>query len=108
PSIVIGGPPADQNQPCKYAGGFNPCSQKQRTALLLDQGTLYVAFGGDGNRGCVYAYDAATLKQVAFWSVTPKGDNGGIWQSGQGPAADNNGNICLMTGSGDTNPVDGN
>ena len=30
---------------------FNPCAHKQRAALLLSQGVVYVGFGGDGNRG---------------------------------------------------------
>lgn len=99
-SIVIGGNPPNPAKPCEYAGGFNPCKQKQRTALLLDRGVIYVAFGGDGSRGCVFAFDAATLAQVGFWSATPTGKDGGIWQSGQGPAADADGNVYLMTGNG--------
>jgi hypothetical protein len=46
------------------------------------------------------AFDAATLSQRAFWSSTPSGVNGGIWQSGQGPVADAQGNVYLMTGNG--------
>ena len=77
-----------------------PCSQKQRAALLLSSGHLYVGFGGDGNRGALIAFDAQTLAEQAFWTSTPTGTNGGIWQSGQGPAADNDGNVYLMTGNG--------
>ena len=79
---------------------FNPCTQKQRAALLLSNGVLYIGLGGDGNRGALFAFDAATLTQKAFWSTTPTGINGGIWQSGQGPAADADGNVYLMTGNG--------
>lgn len=100
PPVIIGGKPIDAGDPCKYEGGFNPCSQKQRPGLLLSNGTLYVAFGGDGNRGNLFAFDAATLKQSAFWSSAPTGVNGGIWQSGQGPAADGDGNIYVITGNG--------
>jgi outer membrane protein assembly factor BamB len=100
PAIVIGGEPPDPKNPCKYAGGYNPCKQKQRSALLLNQGVIYVAFGGDGSKGCMFAFDAQTLAQLGFWSVTPTGNDGGIWQSGQGPAADGDGQIYLMTGNG--------
>ena len=93
------GPP-DPAKPCAYPSGYNPCHQKQRTALLLSDGVIYVAFGGDGSRGGVFAFDAATLQQVAFWPSTPTGKDGGIWQSGQGPAADADGNIYLVTGNG--------
>lgn len=82
--------------------------QKQRSALLLDHGTLYLGFatnreiGGDLN-GWVLAYDAATLTKKATWNVTPTGANGGIWQAGSGPAADADGNVYFMTGNGSFN-----
>ena len=43
---------------------------------------------------------AASLQQVAFWASTPTGSDGGIWQSGQGPAADAAGSVYLVTGNG--------
>src|SRR5262245_9658591 len=100
PSVQIGGAPPDAAQPCAYPSGYNPCHQKQRPALLLSNGVIYVAFGGDGSRGALFAYDAATLQQVAFWPSTPTANDGGIWQSGQGPSADADGNVYLMTGNG--------
>jgi hypothetical protein len=100
PSVVIGGAPPNPNQPCKYPGGYNPCTQKQRVALLLNNGVVYSAFGGDGNRGCLFGHDAATLQQKLFWSVTPTGNDGGIWQSGQGLSADAAGDVYVMTGNG--------
>jgi hypothetical protein len=103
PPVVIGGNPPNAAQPCEYPNGFNPCKQKQRPALLLSMGVIYVAFGGDGSRGCVFAFDAASLQQRGFWSSTPTGDSGGIWQSGQGPAADADGNVYLITGNGSFN-----
>jgi hypothetical protein len=90
----------DPSQPCKPQSAYNPCTQKQRTALLLSNGVLYAGFGGDGSRGALYAFDAATLAQKAKWSPTPTGENGGIWQSGQGPAVDGNGNLYLMIANG--------
>jgi outer membrane protein assembly factor BamB len=100
PPVAIGASSSDPSQPCKPQNTFNPCTQKQRAALILANGIIYVGFGGDGNRGALFAFDAATLAQRAFWSSTPSGVSGGIWQSGQGPAADAEGNIYLMTGNG--------
>jgi hypothetical protein len=81
--------------------------RKQRAALLLSQGSLYVAFGGDnykGLAGWLFVYDANTLVLLTVWSPTPGGCNGGIWQSGQGPAIDNEGNVYLQTGDGQVDP----
>jgi len=103
-AVPIGPSSVDPSQPCKRQSTFNPCVHKQRGALLLSKGVLYIAFGGDGNRGAMFAFDAATFKQLAFWSSTPTGDDGGIWQSGQGPAADVDGNVYVMTGNGTFDP----
>jgi hypothetical protein len=99
-SVVIGVSSTDPSQPCKRQSAFNPCTQKQRAALLLDRGILYIGLGGDGSRGALFAFDAASLTRRAFWSATPTGADGGIWQSGQGPAADGDGNVYLMTANG--------
>jgi len=100
PPVRIGPSSSDPNGPCKHQNVFNPCLHKQRAALLLHGGILYIGFGGDGNRGALFAFDANTLAQRTFWSTTPTGHNGGIWQSGQGPAADVEGHVYLMTGNG--------
>ena len=96
----IGPSSTDPSNPCRSQNVFNPCTQKQRTALLLSGGVIYIAFGGDGNRGAIFGFDAETLAQRTFWSSTPTGQNGGIWQSGQGLAADGDGNLYLVTGNG--------
>lgn len=105
PPAAIG--PSSVAQPCKKDSDFNPCVHKQRPSLLLSKGHLYIAFGGDGNRGALFVFDAQTLAQRAFWTVTPTGGDGGIWQSGQGPAADPDGNVYLMTGNGSFNGDNG-
>ena len=45
-------------------------------------------------------YDAATLQRAVVYNDTPNGVNGGIWMSGQAPAADAGGNLYLSTGNG--------
>jgi outer membrane protein assembly factor BamB len=107
PAVPIGPSSKDTPQPCKPQNAFNPCVHKQRAALLLSNGVIYIAFGGDGNRGALFAFDATTLTQRALWNSTPTGQDGGIWQSGQGPAADDAGNIYLMTGNGTFDAGDG-
>ena len=73
PPVVVGVPSTDPSNPCRGQSTFNPCSQKQRAGLLLAGGVLYVAFGGDGNRGALRAFDAQTLTQRAAWTPTPTG-----------------------------------
>jgi hypothetical protein len=81
--------------------------QKQRPALLLLNGVVYVAFAGfqdtDFYHGWVMGYDASTLNLVTAFNDTIDGGRGGIWMSGGGPAADSQGNIYLLTGNGDFN-----
>jgi hypothetical protein len=100
PPALIGVASNDPSNPCRPQSPFNPCTHKQRTGLLLAGGVVYAAFGGDGNRGALFGFDAQTLAQRVFWSPTPSGTNGGIWQSGQAPAADADGNIYLLIGNG--------
>lgn len=83
---------------------FNPQLESQRSALLLQNGQVYVAWSSlcdySSYHGWVMAYDASTLAQSAVWLVTPDGSQGGIWQSGNGPAADSSGYIYTSTGNG--------
>jgi outer membrane protein assembly factor BamB len=95
--------------------------QKQRAALLLvpldrpavppARRTLYVATTGteapssDGNpanslHGWVVAFDVDDWKQAGAWVSTPNTFGGGIWQASQGPAADERGDVYLMTSNG--------
>jgi outer membrane protein assembly factor BamB len=97
---VIIGATCDPTQNIQGQQPFSACLHKQRAALLLNQGNIYVGFGGDGSRGAMFVFDANTLAQKAFWNSTPTGGDGGIWQSGQGPAADADGNVYLITGNG--------
>ena len=87
------------------SGTFNPTYQMQRPALLLQNGVVYVGFGGNGcdeyaYNGWLLAYNAQTLAQEAAFLVTPDGMRASIWQGGSGPAADEGGNIYVVTANG--------
>lgn len=83
---------------------FEPSMENQRSALLLDNGTVYVAFGsfgGLGNyHGWLFGYDSFSLGQTGAFNVTPNLSQGGIWQSGGGPSADSNHTVFVATGDG--------
>ena len=83
---------------------FNSLRENQREALLLNNGTLYIAFASHGDQrpyhGWVLAYNASTLAQVFAFNNTPNGHEAGIWQSGSGPGADASGNVYFVSGNG--------
>jgi hypothetical protein len=89
---------------------FDPQHNNQRAALTLANGNIFIGWSSHCDwgpyHGWVMAYNAATLAQVAVYCDTPVGNSafpgglGGIWMSGQGPAADPGGNIYLSTGNG--------
>ena len=81
----------------------------QRPGLLLANHKVYAAFGAHQDappfQGWLIAFDADTLQQLApVFCTTPGGEMGGIWQAGNGPAADSQGNIYIMTGNGSFDP----
>ena len=86
------------------AADFNPLMQNQRPALLLANGLVYVGYAShcdkDPYHGFLMAYDAKTLAQVSVFNTSPTGSEASIWQSGQGPAADDDGNVYVVTGNG--------
>jgi hypothetical protein len=85
---------------------FDPLRSNQRPGLLLVNGVVYIAWASHGletvypYHGWVIGYNETTLAQVAAFCVTPNGDQGGIWQSGDGLAADTLGDIFFMAGNG--------
>ena len=86
---------------------FAPLLQLNRSALLLANGTVYVAFASHNDtppfHGWLFGYNAETLEQVAVFNTAPNGSEDGIWMAGAGPAADAAGNIYLVTGNGTFN-----
>jgi hypothetical protein len=83
---------------------FDPLIQNQRSALLLANGIIYVAFASHGDRGPYHgwllAYKARGLGRVAVFNSTPNGSKGGIWQGANAPAVDANGNIYFAISNG--------
>ncbi len=92
---------------------FDSVQQIQRAGLLISGGYLYVAFASYADvwpyHGWVLTYDLNALIPGQFptyyLNTTPDSTNGGIWQAGVGPAADDTGNIYFATGNGTFDPV---
>jgi hypothetical protein len=96
--------------PASVSPAFSPLLENQRAALLLDNNTVYVAFGshgGQGNyHGWLLGFDSSSLLQTLYFDSTPDSmQGGGIWQSGGGPSADSNHEVFVLTGDG---PFDAN
>ena len=80
---------------------FSNLWEMNRPGMLLLNGVVYLTFGTNGcddsSQGWVLTYDATTLQQVGIFDAAPDAGLAGIWQSGQGPAADSSGNIYFST-----------
>ena len=88
---------------------FNPLTQFNRAALLLNNGIVYLASAAHCDNGPYHGwligYDAKTLQPRNALNTTPNGGLGGIWQAGGGPAADTSGNLFAITGNGTFDPA---
>jgi hypothetical protein len=110
-TVVIGAGtqvPASSSDSRNGMLAFDQMHHMQRPALLLQNGQLYIGFGSHQDtlpwHGWVFSYDPATLRQTAVWCSTPNGMGGAIWQSGNGIAGGDDGNIYVMTGNGEKDP----
>jgi len=89
---------------------FDPGQYKERSALLLNQGTIYTSWASHCDipnyTGWIIAYDESSLQQSAVFNDEPSGAQGAnqggaaFWSSNSGPAADAAGYIYAMTGNG--------
>jgi hypothetical protein len=87
---------------------FNPLCQRNRPGLLLSKGIVYAAFATfscdqcpqGAYHGWVLGYRASDLKQTGVFCTSPTGIQVGIWQTGNGLAADAEGSIYFQTGNG--------
>ena len=92
---------------------FSSLHQNERSALLLNNGIIYIAFGAHGDNspyhGWILGYNATSLARVMSFNTSPN-DNGirstgggqgsGVWMSGDGIATDSTGNLYYVTGNG--------
>ena len=84
---------------------FDPLADVQRPGLLLETNpnsgveTVYIGWSGAAH-GWLMAFNATTLERTAILNTTPDGLRGGVWQSGNGIAADSSGYIYASTGDG--------
>jgi hypothetical protein len=83
---------------------FDPAQYKDRAGLLLLNSVVYTTWASHCDQrpytGWVIGYDETTLNQTQVLNLTPNGNDGAIWMSGGGPAADSQGNIYLLDGNG--------
>ena len=83
---------------------FDAQRQNQRQALTLLNGIVYVAFSSHCDwgpyHGWILGYNSGTLQQQIVYNDTPDGYDGGIWESGMGMAAGNQGNLYVVIGNG--------
>ena len=89
------------------APDFDPIWQNQRPGLFLSGGNVFIGYASHCDNGPYHGfllgYNAASLKQVGVFNTSPGGEEASIWQSGQPPAVDDNGNIYFITGNGSWN-----
>ena len=83
---------------------FDPAQYKERAGLLLIGNTLYLAWASHCDfrpyTGWIMGYNANTLAQTTVLNITRNGNEGAIWNSGAGMAADSVGNIFLLDANG--------
>jgi len=88
---------------------FDPAQYKERAGLLLLNGVIYTAWSSHcDNRpytGWIMGYDEQNLAQTNVLNVTPNGNEGAIWMSGDGLACDSSNSIYFLDGNGTFDPT---
>ncbi len=103
--VTIGGSPS--NDPTNT---FDTEDQLQRPGLLLQNGSVYMAFGGHCDdlpyRGYVVGVNVGTQAQHMWTTEAGANASGaGVWLSGGGIVSDGAGGMFISTGNGVTPPV---
>jgi hypothetical protein len=83
---------------------FDPTQYKERPGLLLLNGLVYTFWSSHCDirpyTGWIISYSENTLAQVSVLNITPNGNEGSVWASGAGPAADASSNIYFLAANG--------
>jgi hypothetical protein len=101
------------------ANTFTPLTERSRPGLLLLNARIYTAWGSfcdnEHYTGWIIAYNESDLSQALVLNTNPNGtppssdltdgSGNGIWQAGNAPAVDSNGNIYVTTSNGPFDPT---
>jgi hypothetical protein len=83
---------------------FDPKQYKERAGLLLLNGVVYTGWASHCDdapyTAWIMGYNQTTLAQTSILNLTPNGNEGSVWQSGGGLAADPQGNIYALIANG--------
>ncbi|HEY2646383.1 MAG TPA: hypothetical protein VGI34_05395, partial [Candidatus Acidoferrales bacterium] len=83
---------------------FDPKQYKERSALLLLNGVIYTGWASHCDYSpyttWIMGYNQTSLAQTSVLNLTPNGNEGSIWQSGGGLAADAQGSIYALIANG--------
>ncbi|BCL80570.1 hypothetical protein ccbrp13_30350 [Ktedonobacteria bacterium brp13] len=113
PTVITGSVTGTGNGASNGVIHFLPVHQRERAALTVVNGQIYVAFGSfcddDPYHGWVfgYTYDNTSFKQQEIYNDSSNGAGAGIWGSGGAIAADTQGNLYASTGNGDVDLATG-
>lgn len=104
PTVIQASVPGTAPDSSKGIVTLNPAKERQRSALLLNNGQIYISFASfcdnEPFHGWIlsYTYNGSSFAQANVYNDTPNGQGGGIWT---GLAADSSGNIYFTSGNGD-------
>ena len=92
--------------------GEHPLALLQRPGLVLANGRVYVAFGGNSGdcghyHGWVVGLPADGAGATVSFEAAPDGEGGAIWMSGGAPVVDGAGNLFVTTGNANPGPPEG-
>jgi hypothetical protein len=83
---------------------FDPLRENARPALLLANGVVYISWASLEDilpfHGWVLGFSESNLQPMGVFNTTPNGQEGGIWQGGDGTTADADGNLFVVTSNG--------